>query len=206
VTCLRRLVAEAFRIEAEAVVEVTWFGTKAVVLANRVAHEYRRRELANLGALPLDVVQAAAAMPLGITLPWIEADCELGADVLRGIADFDQSRIQRIAVPPVEVLLVITEGTTWRPVLSNATRFANVAPRAAIVSSRPADRDFATLQAAWFEAGLAVVGRDGSVDVLSRPGPCVGDDESFGWWFAEKIYEADLALDHAARGHPARVA
>jgi hypothetical protein len=197
------VVAEAFGLPLrDAVVEFRWMGTLAHAFIEFDADELTRRQQLGYGAhTDRRVIGRVADLPLGVWIPRAEVDLRDVDPAVHALVQVDGSKIRRVSRPPLAVSLVVVSGGSWRDTLDRASRFAPVAPRAALIRHRPVDRDAATLKATWLEAGLAV-GSSSGVDVVAHPGDRVGDDAMFHWWFTETVYAAHLELSARQRRHP----
>lgn len=185
----------------------------AIVRLNN--EEHARRQRAGVGALTdLYLLDQLMTLPLGheVRINDIANDRSLLTRQPPGVIDMSTRGIRRLAVPPLEVRLVIVRSSRWRDGLRKAAAFEPFTQRVLLLPS--ALRNLSTV---LWEADLLGVGVwTGTVDEPEQhlaPAPWHRQYvKAAGWRFAERAYAAWLkamnrqAWSDAASGRQVRLA
>lgn len=150
-------VPAAWRIAAQATASVRVDGLDLDVRFVVDAPEHRRRTALGVTSLGWQELEALAALPYGVAVPWAEVDLRtrLVLDMLPGnVVSKDRHtamRVWRPAVRPAAVVLAACDSSVG---LHDVSAFAQVAPRLLRLASTP--RDMAALQDRASHLGVGV--------------------------------------------------
>ncbi|WP_370355158.1 hypothetical protein [Catenulispora sp. EB89] len=178
--------------------ETCWRTAELVGRSVEVAYrlnqqEHSRRLDAGLGSLcASDQLDMLLGLPSGLPVP-VESLTARERRTLRRIPSGALERsghlVQRHAVQPLMVDMVLVPVRGWRSGLQDAGRFAPFAMRMMSLTSAPSDVQSLVLEASYYGIGVLVADGDDQ-EVLVPPRPFIRRRHTAaGWQFVEQVYQ-----------------